>query len=246
MGSSATGLSYLRPHPPGRQRNKLIPEPPTSLTLIGPQQKTTLHPRSMHSNGRPRGRSWLATLDMPPALAAALYLRDASGLKVKTDFAVPQLEPRVDCDSALIAHATEQAAEGWDAWWSGLLERNPEFRGVPPLVPDPLPELPADLRALISIGLPGSQAWFRARKHEFIEDQREGRPRRPVGKIVKQVEADLGRAAAPFDLLISILPVAGVWGSRVRHDHVLISRALSCQDTEFATFLEPVIRELAA
>jgi hypothetical protein len=90
---------------------------------------------------------------MPPALTAALYLRDASGLKVKTDSAVPPLEPRVDRDSALIAHATEQAAEAWDVWWSGLLERNPEFRGVPPLVPDPLPELPADLRALISIGL---------------------------------------------------------------------------------------------
>ena len=246
MGSSATGPSYLRPTPLSRQRNKLIRETPTWSTLIGPQQKTTFYPRTMHSHGRLRGLSWLATLDMPPALAAALYLRDASGLKVKTDFAVPPLEPRVDRDSALIAHATEQTAQAWDVWWSGLLERNPEFRGVPPLVPDPLPELPADLRALISTGLPNSDAWFRARKHEFIEDQREGRARRPVRKIVAQVEADLGRMAASFDLLISILPVTGVWGSRVRHDHVLISRALSCQDAEFADFLEPVIRELAA
>ena len=201
----------------------------------------------MHSNGRLRGPSWLATLDMPPALATALYLRDASGLKeAGTASAVPPLDPRVDRDAALIAHATEQAAEAWNVWWSGLLERNPEFRGVPPLVPDPLPELPTDLRALISLGLPGSNAWFRARKHEFIEDQREGRSRRPVGKIVKQVEADLGHAAAPFDLLISILPVTGLWGSRACPDHVLISRALSCEETEFVAFLEPVIRELAA
>lgn len=201
----------------------------------------------MHSNGRLRGRSWLATLDMPPALTTALYLRDASGLKeAATASAVPPLDPRVDCDAALATHATEQAAEAWNVWWSGLLERNPEFRGVPPLVPDPLPELPTDLRALISLGLPSSNAWFRARKHEFIEDQREGRSRRPVGKIVKQVEADLGRAAAPFDLLISILPVTGLWGNRARPDHVLISRALSCEETEFAAFLEPVIRELAA
>jgi hypothetical protein len=135
----------------------------------------------------------MATLDMPPALAAALYLRDASGLKARTDFAVPPLEPRVNHDAALIPHVTEQAAEAWDLWWSGLLEA-----------------------------------------------------RRPVGKIVAQVEGELGRAAAPFDLLISILPVTGVWGSRMRHDHVLISRAMSRQDTEFAAFLEPVIRELAA
>jgi hypothetical protein len=200
----------------------------------------------MHAIGRPRGRGWLATLDMPQALVTALYLRDASGLKVGADFAVPPLEPRVERDDALVPHATEQAAEAWDLWWSGLLRRDPEFRGVPPMVSDPFPELPMDLRALIGIGLPGSHAWFQARKHEFIEDQRARRPRRPrLGKIVAQVEGELGCVAAPFDLLISVLPVTGVWGSRVRRDHVLVSTALNGRDTEFTTFLEPVIRELA-
>lgn len=201
----------------------------------------------MHSIRRPRGRSWLATLDMPAALVAALYLRDASGLKVKAenDFAVPPLEPCVDCDDALIPYATEQAAEAWDLWWSDLLERDPEFRGVPPLVGDPLPELPGDMRALMSTGMSGYQAWFRARKHEFIEGRRESRPPSPVRKIVAQVEGELGCVAAPFDLLISVLPVAGAWGSRVRRDHVLISTVLSGQDAKYAAFLEPVIRELA-
>jgi hypothetical protein len=185
---------------------------------------------------------------MPSALVAALYLRDASGLEVTADIAVPPLEPRVDYGSALVPYATEQAAAAWGPWWDGLLERHPEFRGVPPLVPDPFPELPVDLRALIGIGLPGADAWFQARKHEDIEViRRQGRPRMPpVGEVVSQVEDELGRAAAPFDLLISILPVTGLWGRRARHDHVLISRALSGHDAGFAAFLEPVIRELAA
>jgi hypothetical protein len=99
---------------------------------------------------------------MPAALVAALYLRDASGLEVGADIAVPPLEPRVDYDSALAPYATEQAAAAWGPWWGGLLERHPEFRGVPPLVPDPFPELAVDLRVLIAIGLPAADAWFQA------------------------------------------------------------------------------------
>lgn len=195
--------------------------------------------------GRP---SWQATTDMPAALVSALYLRDACGLQVHTDHPVPPLEPIVDYDVALVPYATEQAAAAWGPWWDGLLDRHPEFRGVPPLIPDPFPELPVDLRALIAVGLPGADAWFQARKREDIEVIRsEGRPRMPaVGEVVRQVEGELGHAAAPFDLLISILPVTGLWSSRARRDHVLVSRALSGYDAGFAAFLEPVVRELAA
>lgn len=200
------------------------------------------------TEGLAGGRSWQATVDMPSALVAALYLGDASGLQARADIVVPPLEPRVDHDGALVPYATEHAAAAWDLWWGGLLERHPEFRGVPPLVPDPFPELHVDLRALIGVGLPGADAWFRARKREYIElIRREGRPRMPaVGEVVRQVEGELGRVAAPFDLLISVLPVAGVWGSRVCRDHVLVSRALSGYDAGFAAFLEPVVRELAS
>jgi hypothetical protein len=185
---------------------------------------------------------------MPLALVTALYLRDASGLQARSDIAVPPLEPRVDFDGELIPYATEQATAAWGPWWDGLLDRHPEFQGVPPLVPDPFPELPVDLRALIGIGLRGADTWFDARKREDIEViRREGRPRTPaVGEVVRHIEGELGHPAAPFDLLISVLPVTGVWGSRVRRDHVLISRALSGYEAGFAAFLEPVVRELAA
>lgn len=201
--------------------------------------------------GRLAGRpSWQAIVDMPAALVAALYLRDASGLRVRAEIAVPPLDPFVGYDGALVSYATEMAAAAWGPWWEGLLERHPEFRGVPPLVPDPFPELPVDLRALIGIGLPAADAWFGARKREDLQVfERHGRPPAllaPVHEIVGQVEDELGRPAAPFDLLISILPVRGVWGRRVRRDHVLVSRSLIGYADGFATLLEPVVRELSA
>ena len=184
---------------------------------------------------------------MPSALVVALHLRDASGLDVHPDVAVPRLHPSVLRDGALARYATMQAAEAWTPWWDGLLERGPEFRGVPQLLPDPLPDLPRDLRTLIVTGLPAANSWFAARKREDIEViRRAGRPRMPnVVEVVKEVEQELGHRAAPFDLLISILPVTGMWARRVRRDHVLVSRELSGFDAGFEAFLEPVVRELA-
>lgn len=184
---------------------------------------------------------------MPPALVVALHLRDASGLEVRSDVVVPRLKPTVARDGELEPYATARTAEAWTAWWDGLLERRPEFRGVPQLVADPLPRLPEDLRALISAGLPAANTWFNARKREDIEViRREGRPRMPsVVGVVSEVEQELGHRAAPFDLLISILPVAGMWAKRVRRDHVLVSRELSGYDAGFEAFLEPVVRTLA-
>ncbi|MBS2965738.1 hypothetical protein KGA66_21985 [Actinocrinis puniceicyclus] len=195
-----------------------------------------------------RGPSWRATVDMPRALVVALHLRDAAGLQVRTEHAPPPLEPSVDLDGALVQRATQAAAEAWVPWWHGLLARNPEFSGVPPLVPDPFPELPVDLRALIGTGLPAADAWFNARKREDLQALRQGvRPAATprVGLIVNEVEQELGRAAAPFDLLISILPVTGLWGRRARRDHVLISRSLAAYEDGVAALLEPVVRDLA-
>jgi hypothetical protein len=184
---------------------------------------------------------------MPAALVVALHLRDASGLEVRSEPAVPRLHPAVARDAALAPYATAPAAAAWTVWWGALLERDPEFRGVPQLVPDLLPDVPDELGELIATGLPAANTWFTARKREDIEViRREGRPRMPnVVEVVKEVEDELGHRAAPFDLLISILPVVGMWAKRVRRDHVLVSRELSGFDAGFEAFLEPVVRELA-
>lgn len=207
--------------------------------------------RTMQVTGRTAGRpSWQTITDTPATLVMALYLRDAAGLEVRAEVMAPPLDPPVDRDSALAPYATEAAAAAWGPWWDGLLKRHPEFRGVPPLVPDPIPALPADLRELIARGLPAAQAWFNARKREDLEVlRRHGRPPglfNPVHELVKQVEEELGRAAAAFDLLISILPVQGRWGRRVDRTHVALSRGLIEYVEGAAAFLEPVVRELAA
>jgi len=184
---------------------------------------------------------------MPSALVVALHLRDAADLDVRPDVIVPRLHPSVIRDGALEPYATARATAAWTPWWDGLLERGQEFRIAPQLAPDPAADLPEDLRALIAAGLPAANAWFAARKREDIEFIRHaGRPRMPnVVEVVKEVEQELGRRAAPFDLLISILPVTGMWARRVRRDHVLVSRELSGFDAGFEAFLEPVVRELA-
>lgn len=164
---------------------------------------------------------------------------------------MPPLEPAVDLDARLAPYATERAAAAWSEWWESLLNRHPEFRGVPPLVADPGPALDADLRALIGNGLPAADAWFTADKHRNLERRRSSPPPSALGlagglgQIVRDVEAELGRPAEPFDLVISILPVSRLWGGRARRDHVLISRALSDYRAGYEALLEPVVHELA-
>lgn len=196
--------------------------------------------------------------DQPdPALAGF----EALGREVTRDPVVPPLDPAVPYDAALVPYATATAAEAWRTWWSSLLNRHPEFRGVPPLVPDPFPELPIDLRALIGIGLSRADAWFNDRKARELDRLRQASSeaaradaaarhhRRahalPLGGVVRQVEREQGHSAAPFDLLISILPVHGRWAARVRRDHVLISGGLADYDAGVTAFLGPVVRDLA-
>lgn len=201
-------------------------------------------------------RSWRASIDTPHALVAALHIRDAAALDVVGSTpgtpAVPPLEPAVEPDYALTRIATDAAAAAWVGWWESMVDRHPEFSGVPPLVADPVPALDPDLHALIGLGLPAADAWFSADKRRGLDELRATGGRLPVGgvgsglgELVREVEAQLGRAAAPFDLLISVLPVAGLWGRRARRDHVLISRALSDYRAGLQALLEPVIAELA-
>jgi hypothetical protein len=83
---------------------------------------------------------------MPWQLMIALHVRDAAGLEVRSDVVVPQLVPEVPLDGALVPYATEDAAAQWGEWWDSLLDRHPEFGGLPPLLVDRFPALPEHLR----------------------------------------------------------------------------------------------------
>jgi hypothetical protein len=58
-----------------------------------------------------------------------------------------------------------------------------------------------------------------------------------VTDLVAEVERDLGRRAAAFNLKIGVLPVGGIWSCQPRVDHVLVNRELRADDAAFCGFL---------
>jgi hypothetical protein len=193
--------------------------------------------------------SWQASEGMPQALMTALYLRDAAGLEVRAATVVPPLEPRVDLDAGLALYATEDAASDWVDWWESFLDPHPEVSGVPQVLLAPLfeLELSGDLRRLIEAGHDDAQSWLHERAHEYVQRRiREPHSNRILITLVtREVEKRLGRRAAPFRLRVSVLPVEGEWGRRVRSGHVLVSNHLRADVEAFRAFIEPVIEDLA-
>ncbi|HEV3172716.1 MAG TPA: hypothetical protein VGZ32_20385 [Actinocrinis sp.] len=201
----------------------------------------------MHFAGEPFW--WQASEGMPQPLMTALYLRDAAGLDVRVDTVVPPLEPTVDLDAGLAMYATEQAAHDWAAWWETFFDTSAELLGPPMVVLDPMlaSEVGVDLLRLIEAGYEDSQRWLSDQARAYAQERvREPHSDRVlITDITREAERRLGHRAAPFRLRISILPVEGVWGRRVRPEHVLASRHLRANAEAFRAFIEPVIDELA-
>jgi hypothetical protein len=201
----------------------------------------------MHFAGEPFW--WQASEGMPQPLMTALYLRDAAGLDVRVDTVVPPLEPTVDLDAGLAMYATEQAAHDWAAWWETFFDTSAELLGPPMVVLDPMlaSEVGVDLLRLIEAGYEDSQRWLSDQARAYAQERvREPHSDRVlITDVTREAERRLGHRAAPFRLRISILPVEGVWGRRVRPEHVLASRHLRANAEAFRAFIEPVIDELA-
>jgi hypothetical protein len=107
-------------------------------------------------------------------------------------------------------------AEGWLWWWRTLLA-GPSLTA--PLEPTSMTELnrfsPPDfeglggypvLRHVVSTRWGEANAWHSARKRAGIETFRAA-ARGREGAVVRAVEAEIGRRAAPFSLRIIVLPV---------------------------------------
>jgi hypothetical protein len=193
--------------------------------------------------------SWRASEGMPQALMTALYLRDAAGLDVHVNTVVPPLEPHVDLDARLALYATGPAARDWTDWWESLLDPHPEISGVPLLVLDPIvsADVSGDLRWLIDAGYHDAQAWLSERSRTYAQERIHSphSDRILITHITRAAEQRLGRRAAPFRFRVSVLPVEGAWGRRVRPEHVLVSSRLRADGDAFRAFVEPVIEELA-
>jgi hypothetical protein len=193
-----------------------------------------------------RSRSWTVTENDPDALVHALYARDASGLDVEMDDPIPALDPAAEVEDRFAVHATPEAAAEWPRWWQTEVDL-----GLAP-APDQ-PDLwfagrlvGPDLRALLTQTAFAVNRWQRARQREHADllAHRTPSQRLLVTHLVAEVERDLGRRAAAFNLKIGVLPVEGIWSCRPRVDHVLVSRELRGDDAAFRGFLAPIIRSL--
>lgn len=194
-----------------------------------------------------RSQSWTVVENEPGALVHALYARDASGLDVEMDYPIPALDPAAAAEDRFAVHATPEAAAEWPRWWQTEVDL-----GLAPAPDHPdlwfagRPVGP-DLRALLTQTAAAVNLWQRARQREDTELLAHGAPsqRLLVTDLVAEVERDLGRRAAAFNLKIGVLPVGGIWSCRPRVDHVLVSRELRADDAAFCGFLAPIIRSLA-
>ena len=186
---------------------------------------------------------------MSAPLVFALYLRDAAGLGGAGGggAGVPPLEPAVEWDARLAPFATAGAAAQWSAWWESLQDPADAARARFPSPDGTLSAFGADLQALAAIAAQDAHAWLALRKREYTAGVVGGTDcgRSTVGRVIREVERELGRAAAPFELVISVLPVRGRWGLRARRDHLLASGALRRDAAAFRAFLRPAIDELA-
>ena len=185
--------------------------------------------------------SWLMFVDEPWVLVMALYLRDVAGLTPVHDGPVlPPLDPFVPAEPAGVDVAAASAQ--WSAWWSDALRVGDVAELVPPGFPafDHAPELQALLRRHFA----AANGWAAQRKREHVP-LAVGPEAADLGGLVRAVEVELGRTAAPFELRITELPVAGKELWVLAADDVVVSRALFADAAEFLHRLAPVVRALA-
>lgn len=180
----------------------------------------------------------------PQALGIALHVRDAAGLPTLTEPAVPALD-------ALFAAPDPPggdlvAAGGqWGRWWESLLDGEQGLGGMVPPGFAGLTSWP-DLRAVVTALFEPAVRWTGHRRTTFIAAFAEnGAPVGIEGDVVRSVERDLGRRAAPFRLRITVLPVSGAWWAARGPSHLLVSEQFRADTLAYGSVLRPVVATLA-
>jgi len=184
------------------------------------------------------GPSWKVSFGDAQVLDIALYIRDVAALAPVNTTQIPRLVPRVEVTDAVTDGSI--AADQWGAWWdtavsvgpAALLDlQPPNFEGF-----GNAPELQSLLRRHFDSAL----RW--ANERARVRDDEHGPP---IGRIVRVVEASIGRAAQPFMLRLTRLSVEGKQAWRVADDHVLITDELVSDADSFADTLRPIIESIA-
>ena len=202
------------------------------LADVGPGDDHAIQPRAevaaVHGAGR---ASWQIGIDQPQHLLIGLFIRDVAGVPSRHSWLPPA--------SPAVPRAGDQAPEAaglqWDAWWDQALreERKGTTRTGLPTSPHGGPHRPSTpltrrLSSRWSLPRTSSDAvrWSNDRNRE-----RAGTKQGKVGelvetKLVRDMEAALGRTAQPFRPWVTEIPVDGQHFWQLGPEHVLLTADL--------------------
>jgi len=191
-------------------------------------------------------QSWEMSQDEPSPLVVALYVRDVTGLSPSAEPVLPPLDPPVPAEQ--VDGDVEVASEQWDQWWRrawpGTLESLLELSepGLPAFADEP------ELQALLLRFLPEARAWSDARAEELSDltlRQYKSGDDLVLCHLVREIERDMRRRAAPFKLRIVELPLAGKTGWVVSADQVIVTHALLADPQALRAWMHPVVAAVA-
>ena len=205
--------------------------------------------------------SWRIGIDQPENLVIGLFVRDVAGLKTRHTW-LPHCAPGIARDNG---EGSAAAAHQWDLWWDRSLSTNwnrtdqsqDPLAGMRWLPPDfeSLQSAPA-LQEIVARHFDNARQWASDRKQEHIElmiGPPHPRPfhRGPRGgrgleetRLVAGLERNLGRRAQPFQLRITVIPVAGKELWQLDLDHVLLTDELLRDSAEYRGRITPVLQAL--
>jgi hypothetical protein len=205
--------------------------------------------------------SWQIGMDQPENLVIGLFVRDVAGLKSRHTW-LPHCSPGI---ARANGEGSAVAAHQWDLWWdkslsttwngpgqsqeqlAGMWSREPDFES--------LQSAPA-LKEIVARHFDNARQWATDRKQEYIElmigtpDTRPFHRGRRGGRglfetrLVAGLERNLGRRAQPFQLRITVIPVAGKELWQLDPHHVLLTDDLLRDSVEYRRRITPVVQAL--
>ncbi|GAA0951970.1 hypothetical protein [Virgisporangium aurantiacum] len=199
--------------------------------------------------------SWQITINADVTMPVfALWLRDVEAIDVPRSPLVPGPLDMGDLPPPLGAAQDPRLGEEWLAWWISLVDRRPR----PPLIPpdddvEPAHDTPdpLGLARLPALRGPVTRRWTEFLHWRTAHQRTHGTfaDRRPVGDLgetntVGEVEATLGRKAAPFSLTFTLLPVRDDRIRQVETAHYLVPERVYLGDG-WPTWLRAVVAEVA-
>lgn len=189
--------------------------------------------------------SWQGSEGSSWPLAVALFIRDVYALSATLPFFVPPMDPQVPEHIPVVGPAGDSTLAGeWAVWFDSLVHSRASIHEPAGLL---LQERSPAFRQAVENQLEPAVAAadsFRSSEHSDMVRRTKGHALM-LPKLVRSIEKEVGHRAAPFDLEIRVLPVAGLWAHQVAPQRVLTNRTTLASPEGMRRLLGPIVRELA-